>query len=130
MKERAEIILEQSVIDDLCPGISSLVVWLNRKGFETVDSGDGSNFENGMEGALEYPMVAILTRRGNMVEDADDLCSMLVESGADVVYSNDPDCPVNRRPTQPVIEATYSPTDGVAVIMIHHITGDFLDVSQ
>ncbi len=46
-------------IAELSPGIRQAVMWFNERGYETTDSGDGSNFEAGMECALEYPHVVI-----------------------------------------------------------------------
>ena len=41
-------------INDIAEGVRQEVQWLNDFGFPTCDSGDGSNFEAGMECALPY----------------------------------------------------------------------------
>lgn len=38
--------------DDIDEGIRDLVILLNECGYETTDSGDGTNYENGMECAI------------------------------------------------------------------------------
>lgn len=43
----------------ISPGIRELVRKLNEAGFVTTDSGDGSNYENGMECAIPFPNVHI-----------------------------------------------------------------------
>ena len=44
-------------MNDLSPGIRDLVLALNAAGFNTVDSGDGSNHADGMCCALPYKHV-------------------------------------------------------------------------
>lgn len=40
--------------EKLDPGIRELALELIRNGYATTDSGDGTNYANGMEGALPY----------------------------------------------------------------------------
>jgi len=51
-------------------GVRDLVITLNNAGFETTDSGDGTNFKNGMEHALPYRHVFGVLRDG---KDTDDI---------------------------------------------------------
>ena len=93
--------LDTKTIDGLSPGVRDLVVLLNANGFETCDSGDGSNHAAGMEGAFEGPMVAISTSPERMVYDAHRLLRFLhglIEG--------------------PKIEASYDPADEIAIILL------------
>ena len=51
--------LTQDVIDNLSPGIRGAVLWLRQRGWETTDSGDGTNYKEGMGCAPPCPMVSI-----------------------------------------------------------------------
>lgn len=62
--------LSDEIIAGLSPGIRDLVIRLNSLGFYTTDSGDGSNFAAGMEGALPVPMVAVKTTRLDFFQDS------------------------------------------------------------
>lgn len=95
-------------LEELNPGIRGLVSWLNNKGYVTSDSGDGTNYKNGMEGALPYPSVVIVREkhRKDLREAAITLHQELEDRGvaffapeADVCYS-------------------YSPKSGVEMILI------------
>ena len=100
------------------PAMRGLVDWLNDNGFRTTDSGDGvTNVAAGMEGALPFPHVVIRTEPQYMVREAKRLLSTLEEDHI-AVYG------VPGRS----IEATFSPVDGVATIMLVGITG--ADVPQ
>lgn len=90
-------------MDDICPGIKDVVRLLTKEGFETVDSGDGSHFKEGMEGAFEEPMVACLGEKGpDLFFRAMRLLHILRENGYEAR-----------------VEATYSPNDGIATIVAY-----------
>lgn len=93
------------VIDGpICSGIVGMVRYLNRLGFKTTDSGDGSHFQTGMEGASEVPMVSIrLHNKDDLVREADSLARRLVLDGA----------------TDFEVEASYSTHDEIALIIVH-----------
>lgn len=97
-----------SVMDpnELSPGIRDLVIWLNSMGFQTTDSGDGTNFREGMECAVPYPMVAMRTSARHMVQDARRLRAALMGRSVDL----------NRKGI--AIEASYSPIDDVAILVL------------
>jgi hypothetical protein len=46
--------------EELSPGVRALVFALREAGLFTVDSGDGSNYEAGMDCAMPYPHVFIM----------------------------------------------------------------------
>lgn len=89
----------------ICEGIRGAVEWLNSAGFKTSDSGDGSHFRDGMEGAMEDPMVYIVSNPCSLVRDANRLRDMLDGVGGIE------------------IQAMYGPLDGNAGILV---TGDGL----
>ena len=85
---------------DVAPGILDAVSLVRIWGFETTDSGDGSHFLGGMEGAMEEPMIAIVCKDPhNLVDNAGDLQRL-----------------INRDDVR--IEASYDPRDKVAVIVL------------
>jgi len=85
-------------------GVREFVLWLQRLGWNTTDSGDGTNYLNGMEGALPYDHVVITTQPGELVWDADRLKGQLEAAEIDL--------------SSVLIEANYSPLDGIALIII------------
>lgn len=65
--------LTDEEVTSLSPGIRDLVLALRDAGFNTTDSGDGSNYVNGMDCALPFSMVAMTVTKGSMVSEADRL---------------------------------------------------------
>lgn len=61
--------LSEAEAAGLSPGIRDLVIALNEAGFDTTDSGDGSNWKEGMLCALPYRHVAILVPHGESAFD-------------------------------------------------------------
>lgn len=88
-------------IDELSPGIKEAVLWFQSKGYETCDSGDGSNYKEGMEGALPYKHIFIEVRPHELITQANTISKLLVEAGAFLT-----------------VEATYRPEDIVGIIGI------------
>ena len=100
--------LPKDVIDGLSPGVRHLVVWLNAHGFETTDSGDGTNAAKGMGCAVDYPMIAIAASGADLVERSAELFYLLMENG--VSFSGEH--------SDRTVEASYSPTNCVALILL------------
>lgn len=101
--------LSPEVIEGLSPGIRDAVLWFRSYGFNTTDSGDGSNYAAGMEGALPYPMIAIRTTASFLIHDCCLIRSLLYRLGipsADVV-----------------VEGSYNPDDWVAMILVSEPNG-------
>lgn len=113
--------LDAKTIDNLCPAVKDLVIWLNEMGYETVDSGDGSNVEF-MDGAMECPMVAIRVEKSEIVGRSDSLYEMLKDHG---VPFHHPDCYCSDKPD---VQATYKPDDGQVIILLLNITSDMVDL--
>ena len=101
--------LTKEVVDGLSPGIRSAVLWLNLMGFHTVDSGDGSNYANGMEGAMEIPMIAIRSRHNHLIDESKHL--------SDVLRKNLPPAAMDM-PNGVQVEGTYWPESGASIILI------------
>ena len=113
--------LTQEEIDGLSPGIRDLVVWLNKSGFETTDSGDGSNHEDGMECASPYPMVAIeVPDKEHLIHYTDRLYDMLIRRG--VEFGNDDD--------SPAIQASYNPEDGYPMIVVINVLSEDVQLKE
>lgn len=101
-----------SFLENVSPGVKDLVWWLRMNGFETTDSGDGSNHEDGMEGALPFPMVSMTVTPEVLVIESVRLRDLLAKRG------------VILQPTGselPSIQASYDPSDSVAVIMLINV---------
>jgi hypothetical protein len=124
------ITLDQDVIDQLSPGVRDLVLWLNEQGFETTDSGDGSNFEEGMECATPHPMVVIVVEPPTLVVPmADRLCMLLEERGISFkVPAHGCEDPPGEF-TWPQIQGNYDPNDGMAFIILANVLSKDLEVT-
>lgn len=111
-------------IQGLSPEVRDLVVWLNEQGFETTDSGDGSNFKAGMEGALSFPHVFMKAEPKILVHEGRRLYRLLEHRGIDFKpHLIDPQFPY-----YPQIQATYDPHDETGVLLLMHVRsedGDF-----
>lgn len=116
--------MDQHIIDGLSPGIKTLVLWLNTNGFQTIDSGDGSNAAAGMGCAIATPMVAILTCNDHMAQEADRLMTMLETRGVDFTAPPQDCADPEHEVTWPSIQASYDPGDGNAVIVLLNVTSE------
>lgn len=91
----------------LSPNIRLTVNYLHKLGFETTDSGDGSNYKNGMECAVPEPMVVIKSNKQTLISDSNFLFQNLcIDFGTKKVQEN------------VSIETSYSPIDKVAIILV------------
>lgn len=89
--------------EDISLNIRDLVIALNEAGFETTDSGDGSNCANGMECGWTVPMVVVAVAcKQDLVRATDDLCGWLRKRN---IYCS--------------VEGTYSPVDGVVSVVAY-----------
>lgn len=75
--------------DQISPGVRDLVRELNEAGYETTDSGDGTNYRNGMEGALPYRHVFGVVPRDafSLQTYADKLQERYPDARVEVHYS-------------------------------------------
>jgi hypothetical protein len=93
----------------LTPGVRRLVNTLRALGWETTDSGDGiTNPAAGMWDTLDYPHVFIKLHPNQDVREA----AHRMKRHAAAIFCD------GKRPT---IEATYSPIDGVSMVMLAHL---------
>jgi hypothetical protein len=114
--------LSDDTVMGLSSGIRSLVVWLDRQGFNTTDSGDGSNHAAGMEGAMPCPMVAITTEPHRLVADAQLLFRMLREQGVDFNHAcRGMTCDPPEEANWPQIQASFDPADGSGIILLTNV---------
>jgi len=100
--------LSPEELEGLSPNIRETVVFLRKNGFDTSDSGDGTNHANGMECALPTPHVFMPVPVKEMVSEADRLLGILSF--------------VKKLPEDFGIEVSYSPLDGVAMLMLFGVT--------
>lgn len=63
--------------EELSPGVRGIVRALREQGFETCDSGDGTNLAEGMECAIEEPHVFMTTTREKGIEETERLHAWL-----------------------------------------------------
>lgn len=94
---------EQEMIDGLSPGIRDLVVALREAGFNTVDSGDGSNHEEGMGCAVPFKMIAMIAPRHKAFDETDRLHDFMERQDVDWVWQ---------------VEMSYSPNDGNCILTV------------
>lgn len=107
--------------DQISHGVRALVRQLNEWGFETTDSGGGSNYVAAMECAVDFPMVTIrVSRPSQLITQAHAVWHMLERAG---VPMGKPDAAGNAR----TVEATYNPADTEALLLVMHVTSSDLD---
>lgn len=99
----------------LNPGIRDVVALLRSEGFETTDSGDGYTNE-GMEGALDVPHVHCSSTSLYLAVDAQRMRELMNREGV--------------RDDQMMIQATYSPIDGVATVSLFNVDNFKLGIAQ
>ena len=76
--------------DELSPGIRDLVRELNDLGYETTDSGDGTNYQEGMECALPYRhVIGIIPPEKDVREFTDTLQDRYPEARIEASYAPD-----------------------------------------
>jgi len=102
--------------DTLSPGIRRTVVMLDKEGFHTTDSGDGTS-NAGMGCEIAIPNVHMTCESGQLCSVADALHSLLGKYGVDT--NSDPE-------VGPVIQATYNPADGFAIVSLFGVDDEML----
>lgn len=96
--------------DELDDGIRETVRFLWDAGFNPVDSGDGRRLgaKQDMDGALDVPHVFMRCHGDALVDESRRLWRLAMNAG--VIEANE---------NGPLVEATYSPDDGVAIIVLY-----------
>lgn len=110
---------DDDTLSDLSPGIRNLVLAMREAGFKTVDSGDGTNYENGMACAVPFKMVACVVPQEQAFAEADRLHSFMKEYEPGWVWQ---------------VDLSYNPGDRVCMLvvaeqdtdMIQELTGRFI----
>jgi hypothetical protein len=94
---------------NLNPGIRKLVHFLRASGFQTTDSGDGETHD--FECDPDHAYVAIGSCPATLIRDCQVVQALL--EGLGVVFEGDPE--------GPSLEASYSPIDGFAFVLIFNV---------
>jgi hypothetical protein len=90
-------------MDKICPGIKPVVDLLQRYGYETTDSGDGSHYEEGMKCAWVEPMVVCkLQDYHGLRESSRHILQLLRRHGFEAQ-----------------VEASYSPNDDISSVVAY-----------
>jgi len=111
---------DEATMEAVSEGVRELVRWLNKQGYRTTDSGDGSHFDEGMECAVEHPMIAIVTSVVDLVHETDQLYTLLKKRGVNFD---------EKQATSPQIQASYDPHDRVPLIILTNILSDDVDLT-
>ena len=107
MNNREKVMSEKNLMPNVLPTMTKTVAWLNAQGFNTTDSGDGvSNAGMGCEIPRAHVFIQ-LTDGARLVEESHRLMRLAQERWPDVRVS---------------IEGTYSPVDGVGILMLWDVT--------
>ena len=94
---------------EIDPGVRRLVALLNERGFNTTDSGDGVSKDPEARW-IEHPHVFIRCESPeHMIAQSYRVVDVLTEVGV-------------RWDGAANVEATWSPVDGVAIIMVTHVS--------
>lgn len=99
---------------ELDPNIRETVRLLRRAGFDTTDSSDGATHRY-MSADIDFPYVCVHTSPEDMVNASRKIKPLLESVG--VSFS----IPQSQDHAGPTIEASYSPVDGVAVVMVNFV---------
>ncbi len=96
--------------DGLDPGVRRLVTLLQERGFTTTDSGDGVSKPAEARSFGDMPHVCIRSGSGvEAIEDARRLVEVLATAGVS-------------RDQIPQLQATWSPLDGIAMVLLLGVT--------
>lgn len=110
--------MDQSQLTYLNPGIRLTVAALNAAGFETCDSGDGTSHDFGEN--RQGPYVVVRSSGEMLTYEAEALVDFLELNGIAV-------SPLSEGDTSGVmIQASYDPKEGAAIIDIMGIHDDML----
>lgn len=103
--------------NELDANIRRVVALLRTHGFDTTDSGDGTKHP-AMECAMPIPNVFSITDHVNVIDEANRLYHLILDTiGAPKATHTGPSWSV---------EASYSPTDGGAIVALYGVSDDML----
>ena len=123
--------MTEEEIAGLSEGIRDLVILLNEENFHTTDSGDGSNYQDGMGCAVPFPMVAMVVDDPvDLILETDHLRTFLEGYGIDFAppegaYENPPETI-----TWPSIQASYDPYDKLGIIVLTNVLSEDLELER
>lgn len=113
------------MIEGLNPGIRETVAFLRAHGFATIDSGDGRTHEYECDQSVAYVHMRVMPP-DDLISESQRLYDLL---GDRIVFS-DPVMDGDTVTLGPMIEAHYSPRDGIATISLWHVDDDTLRRQQ
>lgn len=119
---RAQLLEPVMNIQDLNPGIRQLVYFLNNRGFQTVDSGDGKTHLYECDQAQPY---VVMKCEPDRIVDSCNLLAKILRSDCGIQLDG-----MNEDNSVPTIEAHYSPLSGVATITLWNVTDETGDFSR
>jgi hypothetical protein len=113
-------VMDETDLAKLNPGIRRTVEWLNQKGFETHDSGDGRTHE--FECDRDHPYVVIVVP----VEKLVDECHRLRDTLEDREVKIWPIGATVGGKLMPCIQASYDPAAPLGILDVMHVDDDLL----
>lgn len=99
-------------MDKLNPGIVKTVEWLQSKGFDTRDSGDGETHD--YECDLPFPYVHMVTEPETLVSEARRLQAELKSIGIELE-------PLDEYGEAKAIETSFNPVTNLAIISLFNV---------
>jgi hypothetical protein len=109
----------------LNPGIRRTVAFLRANGFETIDSGDGRTHEYECDQPTAYVHMLVATP-DDLISETQRLYDVL----GDRIVFRDPVMDGDTVTLGPMVEAHYSPRDGIATISLWHVDDALLEGHQ
>jgi len=113
------LIRDDAFYESLSPNVRRLVRLLHKWGYETTDSGDGTNLVQGMGCAVAFPMVVIELLQTDDIEYVADQLWNALKKGSNIPMGDK-----NDKGDVRTLEASYSPLDGKRLILLMHVTDD------
>ncbi len=119
--------LSPEILEGISPGVRQLIVDLRAAGFDTCDSGDGSNFENGMACAVPVRMVAIVVSKEELIPETERLAQWCQDYPLDwPAYQIEGSWnPAEVTPMILITEASQETLDEIEAIVGHRPSGMF-----
>jgi hypothetical protein len=109
----------------LTPGIRKTVELLRTNRFETTDSGDGkTNVAAGMEGAMEFPNVAIVIPSAELLVAECRRLHLLLKNRGVILH------PQQMDPWIPSCQGMYDPSTNTALIVLTGVDDELLEGRQ
>lgn len=109
---------EDTILNNLNPGIRRTVEFLRSHGFATCDSGDGVTKDFTCDPGMPY-VHSTVDDPSSLIVEAERMKDLLEACGVAIH-------PLSEAGEQPYIQADYSPADGIAAITLFYVTDAIL----